>query len=94
MEFLQVPESRKIIEPYHEGHITLRKLMEELEWYWDKSIYKGTRAPIVERARGPVSAILKQDQQPNGNLLIHAKRTLRFGTPPRYHVVPPKRSYP
>jgi hypothetical protein len=62
MEILQAPKSRKLAQSYRAEHITLRKFMEKLEWYWDKSIYKGTRAPIVERARGPVSAILKQDQ--------------------------------
>jgi hypothetical protein len=32
MELFQVPESRNMREAYHEGHIPLRELMEDLEW--------------------------------------------------------------
>ena len=39
-----MPESRQMIEAYHKGHITLRELMEELEWYCEKRIYDTTRA--------------------------------------------------
>jgi len=44
MEIFQMPESRQMIEAYHKGHITIRELMEELEWCWDKRIYNATRA--------------------------------------------------
>ena len=33
MAIFQMLESRQMIEAYHKGHITLRELMEKLEWY-------------------------------------------------------------
>ena len=44
MAIFQMPESRQMIEAYHKGRITLRELIGELEWYWDKRIYNATRA--------------------------------------------------
>jgi hypothetical protein len=43
MEILQVPKARKVAAAYHDGSITLREFMEELERCWAKKIYNGTR---------------------------------------------------
>jgi hypothetical protein len=61
MKIFQVPGARKMVEAYQDGYITLRELTEELEWYWDKKIYKGTKAPFAERTGVPVPAILEKD---------------------------------
>jgi len=55
MESFQLPESKKMVEAYRDGHITLRELMEELEWYCDRKIYRRTRAPAMERASDPMT---------------------------------------
>jgi len=57
MEILQVPKARKLAEAYHDGSITLREFMEELEWCWDMKIYRGTKAPVVERSGGPMPPV-------------------------------------
>jgi hypothetical protein len=44
-----------MVEAYRDGHITLRELMEELEWYCDRKIYRRTRAPAMERASDPMT---------------------------------------
>jgi len=62
MEILQVPKARKLAEAYHDGSITLREFMEELEWCWDKKLYRGTRARIAELRVFEVSPIPKQDR--------------------------------
>ena len=62
MEVLQVPKARKLSEAYHDGRITVRESMEELDWCWDKKLYKGAREPIVELTSGPMTAVLKQDR--------------------------------
>jgi len=62
MEILQVPKARKLAEAYHEGQITLREFLENLEWCWDMRIYRGTKAPVVERKGVPMPPILTQDR--------------------------------
>jgi len=61
MEILQVPKARKLAEAYHGGSITLREFMEELEWCWEMKIYRGTKAPVVERPGVLMLPILTQD---------------------------------
>jgi hypothetical protein len=63
MEILQVPKARKLAEAYQDGHVTLREFMEELEWCWAKTIYRGTKAPVVERKGVPMPPIMTQDRQ-------------------------------
>jgi len=62
MEILQVPKARKLAEAYHEGQITLREFLENLEWCWGMRIYRGTKAPVVERKGVPMPPILTQDR--------------------------------
>jgi hypothetical protein len=61
MQILQVQEARKMVKAYRDGHITVEELREELEWYWDRKIYKGARTPIVERTGVLMTAILEED---------------------------------
>jgi hypothetical protein len=61
MQNVQEPETRKMVEAYHEGYITLNELVEELEWYWDKKIYKGTKTPIVKRTGVLMTEIVEED---------------------------------
>jgi hypothetical protein len=37
--------------------------MEELEWYWDMRIYRGTKAPVVGKAGVPMVLFPPQDGQ-------------------------------
>jgi hypothetical protein len=67
MEILQVPKARKLAEAYHDGSITLRKFMEQLEWCWDMKIHRGTKAPVVERGSIP-SGILNRNRYVEGTL--------------------------
>jgi hypothetical protein len=62
MEILQVPKARKLAEAYHDGSITLREFMEELESCWGKKTYKGAKTPVVERKGVPMPPILMQDR--------------------------------
>ena len=62
MEILQVSKARKLAEAYHDGSITLREFMEELERCWDMKIYRGTKAPVVERKGVPMTPIMTQDR--------------------------------
>ena len=62
MEILQVSKARKLAEAYHDGSITLREFMEELERCWDMKIYRGTKAPVVERKDVPMTPIMTQDR--------------------------------
>lgn len=62
MKILQVPEAKKTVQAYLDGSITVEELREDLEWYWDKKLYRGTKAPIVERKGVPMPAILNQDR--------------------------------
>jgi hypothetical protein len=48
MKSLQVPEVKMLVKVYQNGDITLKELMEELECYWDKKLYKGTKTPILD----------------------------------------------
>ena len=67
MEILQVPKARKLAEAYHDGSITLRQFMEQLEWCWDMKIHRGTKAPVVERGAIP-SGILNGNRYVGGTL--------------------------
>lgn len=62
MEILQVPKARRLAEAYQDGQITLREFLENLEWCWDMRIYRGTKAPVVEREGVLMPPILKQDR--------------------------------
>jgi len=44
-----VPGARKVAEACNDEYLTLKELIEEREWCWDKSIYKRTKTPIVKR---------------------------------------------
>ena len=66
MEILQVAKARKLAEAYHDGSITLREFMEELERGWDMKIYRGTKAPVVENRGVPMPPILTQDPHAKG----------------------------
>jgi len=67
MEILQVPKARKLAEAYHDGRITLRQFMEQLEWCWERKIHRGTKAPVVERGSIP-SGILNRNRYVEGTL--------------------------
>jgi hypothetical protein len=54
MQIFHGPEARKMVKAYQDGFITVKELREELEWYRDKKIYKGTKAPTK-------TTILQQD---------------------------------
>jgi hypothetical protein len=45
-----------------DGDITVEELREELAFYWDKRIYKGTKTPVVERKTVPMTVILQEDK--------------------------------
>jgi hypothetical protein len=62
METLQVPEARKLAAAYSSGRITLAEFMEKLEWCWDMKIYRGGKAPVVEREGVLMPPILTQDR--------------------------------
>jgi hypothetical protein len=49
MHIVQAPEAKKIVKSYLNGYITVEELREELEWYWDRKVYKGTKTPILDR---------------------------------------------
>jgi len=61
MQIIQVPQAKKMVEAYRNGNITLDGLREELEWCWDKKIYKGVETPIAERTGLSITAILGRD---------------------------------
>jgi hypothetical protein len=46
MQILQVPEARNIVEAYEGGFITVKELREQLEWYWIRTLHKGTKKSI------------------------------------------------
>jgi hypothetical protein len=52
-----------MVDAYHCGDITFHELMEELEWYWDMKIYRGTKAPVVEKPGLPMIPFPTQDDQ-------------------------------
>jgi hypothetical protein len=53
MQILQAPGAKKMVKSYLNGDITVKELREELEWYWDRKIYKGTKTPILDRKGVP-----------------------------------------
>ena len=61
MQIIQVPATKKMVEAYRNGNITLDGLREELEWCCDKKIYNGAKPPIPERTGLPITAILGRD---------------------------------
>ena len=63
MKILEVHGDKKTVQSYIDGHITLSELMEGLEWHWDKKIFRGTRAPIVQKKDVSLTPVLKQDRQ-------------------------------
>jgi len=62
MEIFEMPESKKLAEAYRVGYITFRELMEDLEWYRDSEICRGTKAPAVERKAGPIPESLETER--------------------------------
>jgi hypothetical protein len=65
MEILQVPKARKLAAAYNDGQITLTEFMDNLELCWELEIYRGTKAPVVEKSGVPMPPILTQDRQAN-----------------------------
>jgi hypothetical protein len=63
MENFQKPKHREMVDAYHCGDITFHELMEELEWYWDMKIYRGTKPPVVEKPGLPMIPFPTQDDQ-------------------------------
>jgi hypothetical protein len=61
MKILEVPEARKMVEAYQDGYITIEELMEDLECYWDKKIYKGAKTPILNRKGVLMDAIEERE---------------------------------
>jgi hypothetical protein len=57
MKIVKVPEAGEMVKAYQHGYITVKELREELEWYWDKKIYKGIKTPILDRKGVPMNAI-------------------------------------
>ena len=49
MQILQEHEVRKLVKAYQHRYITVEELKEELEWYWDRKIHRGTRMPLSMR---------------------------------------------
>jgi len=45
MQILQEHEVRKLVKAYQDRYITVEEFKEELEWYWDRRIYRGTKIP-------------------------------------------------
>ena len=62
MQTLQEHEFRKMVKAYLNGYITANELREQLEWYWDRKIYKGTKMPISEREGAPRTTIQGETQ--------------------------------
>jgi hypothetical protein len=56
MQILQVPDGKEIVKAYKDGYITLNELKEQMECHWDRKIYKGTKAPVIERSGDPETA--------------------------------------
>ena len=67
MEILQVAKARKLAEAYHDGNMTLRQFMEQLEWCWDMKIHRGAKASVVERG-SILSGILNRNRYVGGTL--------------------------
>ncbi len=44
------------------NQITAGELREELEWYWDRKIYRGTKTPVSER-KGGLRATIQGETQ-------------------------------
>jgi hypothetical protein len=61
MQILKMPEAKKMVKSYLDGYITVKELREELEWYWNKEICKGTERPVVERTGVPMNAFSEND---------------------------------
>jgi len=61
MQILQEHEVRKLVKAYQDRYITVEEFKEELEWYWDRRIHKGTKIPSLGKRRGPEIAILGRD---------------------------------
>jgi hypothetical protein len=59
MKILQVSETRKMLEAYQDGHITIEELTEDLECYRDRKIYKGTKTPVPNEEGIRMNAIKK-----------------------------------
>ena len=57
MQILQEHEVRKLVKAYQDRYITVEELREELEWYWDRKIHKGTRMPLLMRRVVPGPSI-------------------------------------
>ena len=49
MQIFQLHEARLMVEAYHDGHITVSELMEEMRQYWGKKICKETKTPTVKK---------------------------------------------
>jgi hypothetical protein len=49
MQILQVPEGTKIVEAYQDGFITVKELRQQMEWYWGKKFFKGTKTSVTKR---------------------------------------------
>jgi hypothetical protein len=62
MKILQVPESRKMVEMYQAGYITAKELREQLEWYWDRKIYKGNKTPVRKMNGVPMTDISAHEE--------------------------------
>lgn len=60
MKILELCGDKKTIQAYMDGHITISQLMEKLEWYWHKKIFRGTKVSIGERRRVPTPSVLKR----------------------------------
>jgi hypothetical protein len=61
MQILQEHEVRKLVKAYQHRYITADELREEIEWYWDRRIYKGTKPPLSLTKEGLGSAIPRGD---------------------------------
>jgi hypothetical protein len=57
MQILQEHEVRKLVKTNQDRQLTVEELREELEWYWDRKLQKGTRIPLLMRRVVPDSAI-------------------------------------
>ena len=47
MQALQKDEVRKLVKAYRDRAITAEEFREEIEWYWDRKIHKGTRVSLL-----------------------------------------------
>jgi hypothetical protein len=61
MQILQEHEVRMLVKAYQERYITAEEFREELEWYWDRRVYKGTKPPLLLTREGHASAIPRGD---------------------------------